>query len=123
MEGRIKRLEREWDHPAHPGPDPETVAHWASLWTAVGIEESRATAFALEFLAYCRTTGQEVAWSTLLTREKGGEDGDGSGEGLRDAVHRRGVRTVAVTVSQRNVPNQSAGAGKHEVDVQWRSKN
>jgi len=57
MEGRIKRLEREWDHPAHPGPDPETVANWASLWTAAGMDESRAMAAALEFLIHCRSTG------------------------------------------------------------------
>ena len=47
MEGRIKRLEREWDDPAHTGPDPETVAHWASLWIDAGMEESRAKAAAL----------------------------------------------------------------------------
>ena len=57
MEGRIKRLEREWDHPARPGPDPETVELWASLWTALEIEESQATAFALEFLAHCQSIG------------------------------------------------------------------
>ena len=74
MEGRIKRLEREWDHPANPGPDPEAVAHWASLWTALGIEESRAMAEALEFLEYCEATGQEVAFSTLMMWERGGED-------------------------------------------------
>ena len=74
MEGRIKRLEREWDHPANPGPDPETVAHWASLWTALRIEESRAMAEALEFLEYCQATGQEVAFSTLMKWERGGED-------------------------------------------------
>ena len=74
MEGRIKRLERERDQPTHPGPDPETVAHWASLWTAAGMEESRATAAALEFLEYCHATGQEVAFSTLMKWERGGED-------------------------------------------------
>ena len=74
MEGRIKRLEREWDHPANLGPDPETVAHWASLWTALGIEESRAMAAALEFLEYCEATGQEVAFVTLMKWERGGED-------------------------------------------------
>jgi len=37
LEGRIERLEREWDPPANLGPDPETVELWASLWTAVGI--------------------------------------------------------------------------------------
>ena len=58
LEGRIKRLEREWDHPANPGPDPETVAHWASLWIDAGLEEPRATALALEFLEYCQATGQ-----------------------------------------------------------------
>ena len=74
LDGRIKRLERERDHPAHPGPDPETVAHWASLWTAAGLEEPRATALALEFLEYCQATGQEVAFSTLMKWERGGED-------------------------------------------------
>jgi hypothetical protein len=74
MEGRIKRLEREWDYPANPGPDPETVALWASLWTALGIEESQATALALEFLEYCQATGQEVAFLTLAKWERGGED-------------------------------------------------
>jgi len=41
LEGRIKRLEREWDHPDHPanpGPDPETIAHWASLWIDAGMD-------------------------------------------------------------------------------------
>ena len=76
LEGRIKRLEREWDHPANPGPDPETVAHWASLWTALGIEESRAMAWALEFLEYCQATGQDRSFFTLMKweREMGGED-------------------------------------------------
>ena len=74
MEDRIKRLERQRDHPAHPWPDPETVAHWASLWTALGIEESRAMAEALEFLEYCQATGQEVAFSTLMKWERGGEE-------------------------------------------------
>ena len=68
MEGRIKRLEREWDPPAHPGPDPETIAHWASLWIDV------AMAAALEFLEYCQATGHEVAFSTLMKWERGGED-------------------------------------------------
>ena len=57
MEGRIKRLERDWDHPANPGPDPETVAHWASLSTEAGLEESRAKVAALEFLIHCQSTG------------------------------------------------------------------
>ena len=76
LEGRIKRLEREWDHPANPGPDPETIAHWASLWTSAGVEESRAMALALEFLEYCQATGQEAAFLTLAKweREMGGED-------------------------------------------------
>ena len=74
LEGRIKRLEREWDYPVNPGPDPEKVAHWANLWTPLGIEESRATALALEFLEYCQATGQEVAFSTLMKWERGGED-------------------------------------------------
>ena len=75
MEGRIKRLEREWDHPAHPGPDPETIAHWASLWIDAGFEESVAMAAALEFLEYCQATGHEVAFSTLMKWERGGEVG------------------------------------------------
>ena len=57
MEGRIKRLEREWDYPAHPGPDPETVAHWASLWIDAGMDESLAKAATLEFLIYCQSIG------------------------------------------------------------------
>ena len=79
LEGRIKRLEREWDHPAHQGPDPETVAHWASLWIDAGMEESRAMAEALEFLEYCEATGQEIAFLTLTKweREMGGEDDNG----------------------------------------------
>ena len=60
MEGRIKRLERYWDHPDNPGPDPEMVAHWASLFTnaEIGIDESRAKAAALEFLLDCQARGQ-----------------------------------------------------------------
>jgi len=57
LEGRIKRLERQWDHPAHPCPDPETVAHWASLWIDACMEESRAKAATLEFLIHCQSTG------------------------------------------------------------------
>jgi len=79
LEGRIKRLEREWAYPANPGPDPETVAHWASLWIDAGMEESRAMAEALEFLEYCEATGQEIAFLTLTKwqREMGGEDDNG----------------------------------------------
>jgi len=62
MEGRIKRLEHERDH---AGPDPETVALWASLWTAAGLEESRAKAAALEFLIHCQSTGVTPAISVL----------------------------------------------------------
>ena len=65
LEGRIKRLEREWDHPANLGPDPETVAHWANLWTPLGIEESRAVAAALEFLTHCQTTEQTATITAL----------------------------------------------------------
>ena len=65
LEGRIKRLEREWDHPAHQGPDPETVAHWASLWIDAGMEESRAMAAALEFLARCQSIGEEPTIAAL----------------------------------------------------------
>ena len=87
MEGRIKRLEREWDCPANPGPDPETIAHWARLWTEAGMEESQATASALEFLGYCQATGQEVAFSTLMEweSEKGyGEEPMGNDHQLPD---------------------------------------
>ena len=65
LEGRIKRLERYWDYPDNPGPDPETVAHWASLWTAAGIEEPRAKAAALEFLIHCQSTGEEPTIAAL----------------------------------------------------------
>ena len=83
LDGRIIRLEREWDHPTNPGPDPETVAHCVNLWTSAGMEESRATFAALEFLEYCQATGQEVAFSTLMKWERGEED-DVS-ERIRDA--------------------------------------
>ena len=62
LDGRIKRLERERDHPAHPGPDPETVADHARLWIEAGVEESWATALALEFLEYCEATGQDTSF-------------------------------------------------------------
>ena len=65
LEGRIKRLEREWDHPAHPGPDPETVAHWASLWIDAGMEEFRAKAASLEFLIHCQSTGEKPTIAAL----------------------------------------------------------
>ena len=74
LEVRIKRLERQRDHPANPGPDPETVAEWARLWIEAGMEEPRATVAALEFLEYCQATGREVAFSTLMKWERGGED-------------------------------------------------
>ena len=57
MEGSIKRLERQRDYPANPGPDPETVSHWASLWIEAGMEESQAKAAALEFLIHCQSIG------------------------------------------------------------------
>ncbi len=57
LEVRIKRLERQRDHPANPGPDPETVAEWARLWIEAGMEEPRATVAALEFLIHCQYTG------------------------------------------------------------------
>ena len=65
LEGRIKRLERERDHPAHPGP--ETVELWASLFTnaGIGIEESRAKAAALEFLGYCQSTAEKPTIAAL----------------------------------------------------------
>ena len=65
LEGRIKRLERERGHPAHLGPDPETVELWASLWTAAGLEESRAKAAALEFLIHCQSTGEKPTIAAL----------------------------------------------------------
>ena len=79
LEGRIKRLEREWDRPAHQGPDPETVADYARLWIEADVEESQATALALEFLEYCQATGQDRSFLTLSKweRERGGEDDDG----------------------------------------------
>ena len=69
-------MEREWDHPAHPGPDPETIAHWARLWIEAGMEESQAMALALEFLEYCQATGQDRSFDILMKweRERGGED-------------------------------------------------
>ena len=78
LEGRIKRLEREWDHPAHPGPDPETVAHWARLWIDAGMDESRANAVALEFLEYCQATGQAPTFAALMKLAY--EDDSGGGE-------------------------------------------
>ena len=90
MEGRIKRLEREWDHPANPGPDPETVELWASLFTnaEIGIDESRAKAAALEFLLDCQARGQTPTFGYgpggLLSwcegNIGGGEDDDESGD-------------------------------------------
>ena len=74
MEGRINRLEREWDCPANRGPDPETVELWASLWIEAGLEESRAMAAALEFLEYCQATGQDRSMATLGKWERGKED-------------------------------------------------
>ena len=82
MEGRIKRLEREWDY---PGLDPETVELWASLWTALGIEESRAKAAALEYLLDCQARGQTPTFgygpgglmSWLEGNSGGGEDDNG----------------------------------------------
>ena len=88
MEGRIKRREREWDYPATPGPDPETIAHWASLWIDAGMEESRAKAAALEFLLYCQTMGKAPTFGygpggllTWLEGIGGGEDDDRTGNG------------------------------------------
>ena len=78
MEGRIKRLERAWDYPANPGPDPEMIAHWARLWIEAGMEESRAMVLALEFLEYCQATGQAPTWAALLTWAY--EDDSGGGE-------------------------------------------
>ena len=94
LEGRIKRLEREWDHPANPGPDPEAVAHWASLWTALGIEESRAMAEALEVLEYCEATGQTPYFgygrgglmSWCEGNIGGGEEHAGPGESLHEVL-------------------------------------
>jgi len=33
MEGRIKRLEREWDHPAHPGPAPRRAPRFQQVFS------------------------------------------------------------------------------------------
>ena len=57
LEGRIKRMEHEWDRQASPRPDPETVAEYVYLWIDAGLEESRAKAAALEFLIHCQSTG------------------------------------------------------------------
>jgi len=65
LEGRIKRLEREWDCPANPGPDPETVAEWVRLWIDAGLEESRATPLALEFLIHCQSIGEKPTIAAL----------------------------------------------------------
>ena len=65
LEGHIKRLERERDHPANPRPDPETVKHWASLWIDAGMEESRAMAEALKFLTHCQSTGVTPTFMAL----------------------------------------------------------
>ncbi|HIB11053.1 MAG TPA: hypothetical protein EYO17_03865 [Dehalococcoidia bacterium] len=54
-----------WDPPGKPWPDPETVELWASLWTAAGLEESRAKAAALEFLIHCQSTGEEPTIAAL----------------------------------------------------------
>ena len=84
LEGRIKRLERERNHPANLGPDPETVAEWARLWIEAGMEEPRAKTAALGFLEYCEATGQTLTFAALnmLAHEGdigGGEDDDGTG--------------------------------------------
>jgi hypothetical protein len=94
LDGRIKRLERERDHPAHPGLDAETVVHWASLWTAAGLEEARATAFSLEFLEYCQTMGKAPTFGyspggLLRSCEGnigGGEEHAGPGESLHEVL-------------------------------------
>ena len=88
MEGRIKRLEREWDCPANPGPDPETVAEYVYLWTDAGVEESQATALAQEFLEYCQVTGQDRSFDTLgkWERERGGEDDVEGNGGCGDMI-------------------------------------
>jgi hypothetical protein len=65
MEGRIKRLERERDHPANPGPDPETVAEWVRLWIDASMDESRANAAALEFLIHCQSTREKPTIAAL----------------------------------------------------------
>ena len=84
LEDRIKRLERERDHPANPGPDPVKVAEHARLWIEAGMEEPRAKAAALEFLEYCQATGQAPTFMALnmVAHEgdiEGGEDDDGPG--------------------------------------------
>ena len=39
---------------------------WASLWPALGIEESRAKATALEFLLDCQALGQTPTFIALM---------------------------------------------------------
>ena len=65
LEVRIKRLERVWDPPGKPWPDPETVELWASLWNAAGMEEPLAKAAALEFLIHCQSTGERPTIAAL----------------------------------------------------------
>jgi hypothetical protein len=73
MERRIKRLERERDH---PGLDPETVGLWASLWAGArvwqeagdrenvqALEEDRVAARG--FFAYCRSAGEKPTFAAL----------------------------------------------------------
>jgi len=88
LEGRIKRLERE--RPS-PGPDPETVDLWASLFTnaRIRIEESRAKAAALEFLLDCQSRGQTPTFGygrggLLRWLEKGISGGGEDVAGVRD---------------------------------------
>ena len=75
MEGRINRLERKRDHPAHPGPDPETIAHWASLWIDAGMDESLAKAAALGFLIHCQSTGEKPTIAALNKWAHAGSNG------------------------------------------------
>ena len=94
MERSIKRLERQRDYPANPGPDPETVKHWASLWIEAGVEEPRAKAAALEFLLYCQIMGKAPTFGygpgSLMSwcegNIGGGEEHAGPGESLREVL-------------------------------------
>lgn len=58
-------MEMMWAKENGGSYDPETVAHWASLWVGVGMDEARATTLAQEFLEYCQTAGQTVTIAAL----------------------------------------------------------
>ena len=57
LNGRVTKLEARLTAPGTRPDDDAEVELWASLWTAAGLEESRAKAAALEFLIHCQSTG------------------------------------------------------------------